>query len=345
MIPPQSKILITGGTGFVGSHIVRHLIYLGYDNIVCIKRSESSTALLGDTKDRVQWLDGDLLDLIFLEDALQGVDTVIHAAAIVSYSNLDKKKMLQTAMDGTAYLINAALSNKIKKFIHISSVAAIGRTKPVETIDESFIFSHSKYDTSYGLAKYLAEQEVWRGHAEGLNVTVLNPSTVLGAGFWNQTSLQLFSKVYRGMKLYPGGATGWVNVWDVSQAVINSILQDHNGERFIISGENISYQKILETVSNHLSIPPPTKKVPMRWSPLLWRIEAWRAYLSGTKPTITKETIMSSSVCSQYDTTKSVKVLKMQYRSIDASLRVACHLFMTTYPKDVHWAISDFENP
>ncbi len=181
MLSKTSKIFVTGSTGFLGSYIVRKLVSDGYIDIICLKRESSETELVDDIFERVHWVTGDILDIPLMEKLLEGVDCIIHAAAIVSHT-ANKKKMLQTAIDGTANLVNIALSGNVKKFIYISSIAAIGRGKPVEHITEKQIFSHSKYDTTYGLAKFLAEQEVWRGHAEGLNVTILNPSMILGPG-------------------------------------------------------------------------------------------------------------------------------------------------------------------
>ena len=328
MLSINSKIFITGSTGFLGSNIVRLLIHSGYTNIVCLKRRESKMDLSLDFFNSVSWVEGDVLDIPFLIDTLEGFDCIIHVASIVTFSIKDRKKIIQVAKEGTANLVNIALGYNIKKFIHISSVAAIGRKKPVEIIDEKNIFSHSKYDTSYGLSKFLAEQEVWRGHAEGLNVTILNPSLILGCGRWGESSVQIFKKVYNGLQYYPAGITGWVDVHDVATAVINSMTMDHNGERFIISAENLSYKQVMNDIAQNLNVKGPQKVLNLTFAGIIWRIEAVRSYFTRTSPLISKETIYSTSVQSSYNNSKSKHKLEMTYRPLTKTINEVCSKFL-----------------
>jgi dihydroflavonol-4-reductase len=338
MLSKTSKIFVTGSTGFLGNYIVRKLLSDGYSDIICLKRESSETALINDIAGKVQWVTGDILDIPLMDRVLSGVDCIIHAAAIVSHT-ASKKKMLQTAMDGTANLVNMALSAGVKKFIHISSVSAIGRAKPVEHINEKQIFSHSKYDTTYGLAKFLAEQEVWRGHAEGLNVTILNPSMILGPGDWNKSSTQIFKRLYRGMKFYPEGITGWVDVRDVAEVTLKCLVEDFNGERFIISAENQKYKNVFERISAQLGVKAPSKLLTQNFAGILWRFEAIKSFFTGHKPAITKETVCSTSVLSTYDNSKSIKHLNIQYTPLEKTIAESCRLFLETYPNGKNYAI------
>ncbi|MBC7884273.1 MAG: SDR family oxidoreductase [Saprospiraceae bacterium] len=333
MLSLKSKIFVTGATGFLGSYIVRTLAEDGYENIICLKRPESRTDILDDIADKVVWLEGDILDVPFLSEALIGVDCLIHAAAIVNFEPGNRKKMIQVASDGTANLVNMALENHILKFVHISSVAAIGRRKLKEDIDETKMFSHSKYDTTYGLSKFLAEQEVWRGHAEGLNVTILNPAMILGAGKWTTSSIQIFEKVFKGLSHYPAGTTGWVDVRDVAVAAVNCVTEKFNGERFIISAENLPYKVVLDNIADGLNVKRTDKKVQMTFAGILWRIEAIRSFITGEKPLITKETIQSTSVTSVYNHSKSVHVLGLTYRPVKDTVKEVCTLFLSTYQR------------
>lgn len=335
MLSKKSKIFVTGATGFLGSYIVRNLLDDNYENIICLSRKTSNKDLTLDFYDKVTWMDGDILDVPFLSEALEGIDCVIHAAAIVTFSTKEKKRMIQTALDGTANLVNISLECGVKKFVHISSIAAIGRKKPVEDISEKLIFSHSKYDTTYGLSKFLSEQEVWRGHAEGLNVTILNPSMILGAGRWSESSVQIFSKVKNGISYYPHGTNGWVDVRDVAKAVAISVSELYNGERFIISSENLPYKSILDDIAVRLSVKGPNKKVNMNLASLVWRFEAFRSFLTGRKPAITKETIQSTSVISRYDNSKSKEVLGLHYRPVLDTIKESCQVFLATHEKGV----------
>ncbi len=335
MLSQKSKIFVTGATGFLGSYIVRQLLDDHYENIICLSREKSDKGLTSDFYDRVTWVEGDILDVPFLIETLQDIDCIIHAAAIVTFSNKEKKKMIQTAVDGTANLINIGLGYGIKKFVHISSIAAIGRKKPVEDISEKMIFSHSKYDTTYGLSKFLAEQEVWRGHAEGLNVTILNPSMILGAGRWSSSSVHIFTKVKNGIPYYPHGTNGWVDVRDVAKAAVISVSEQYNGERFIISAENLPYKTIMEVIAEELSVNPPSKEVNMNFANIVWRLEAIKSYLTGRNPAITKETLQSTSVTSRYDNSKSREVLGLQYRLIKDTIKESCKVYMTTQEKGI----------
>jgi nucleoside-diphosphate-sugar epimerase len=331
MLSPENKIFITGASGFVGSNIVRKLIAEGYINIYCLKRPNTATDLCTDWRDKVYWLEGDIMDVCTIDELLKGMDVVIHAAAKVSFETGAKKNLIETSMHGTANMVNCALYHGIKKFIYISSVAAIGRRKIFESIDENLLFSYSKYDTSYGLAKFLGEQEVWRGHAEGLNVTILNPSMILGTGNWHRSSVQLFRKIFEGMAYYPIGTTGWVDVDDVALAVSKCMTYDHDGQRYIISAENLSYKHVFSQIADGLRVKHPMKALTPFYSGILWRLEALKSYFTGYAPIITKETVLSTSVTSEYNNAKSKAKLDIRYTPVNDALFKYCEAFLAPY--------------
>jgi len=338
MFSTHSKIFVTGATGFVGSYIVEKLLSAGYDNIFCLTRNAKNKGLATDFADKVFWLEGDILNMPLLTEQIADMEIVIHAAAIVTFRTKEKKKILETAMDGTANLVNASIDRLVKKFVHISSTAAIGRRKKEENIDEKMIFSHSEFDTTYGLSKFLAEQEVWRGHAEGLNTIILNPSMVIGAGNWEYSSPQIFKKIYEGMKYYPEGINGWVDVRDVAKATILALKSETVGKRYIISSENVSYKYVFETIAQSLKVKGPTKKLNMFLAGILWRWEAFKSFLFRIEPVVTKETIKSTSVSSIYDNNASIKDLEMEYISIVKSIEDTAHSFLRTWPTGVKWS-------
>jgi dihydroflavonol-4-reductase len=340
MFAKSSKILITGATGFVGSYVLRKLTAEGYSNIICTRRVGSSLELTTGIEG-IEWVDGDIMDVCFLDDITKNIDIIIHAAAIVTFDPRSFKKMISTAMEGTANLVNVALDNHVSKFVHISSIAAIGRRRKEERISEINIFSKSQYDTTYGLSKFLAEQEVWRGHAEGLNTTILNPSMILGAGRWQDSSLQIFRKVYEGMRYYPSGLTGWVDVRDVADAVLKSLTTDFNGQRYIISAENHSYQSVFEKIANVLQVNPPASALKPRMSQIVWRLEALRSWILNKKPVITKETVESMSAHSEYSNKKSIEDLKLFYIPFEKTIEESCKVFLATYPNGLKSGILD----
>lgn len=332
MLDKNSRILLTGATGFLGSYILRSLVSEGYNNLVCLSREK--TALLQGDSDHtsVNWLYGDISDILFLDRALEGIECIIHCAAIVSFDIHQKKSLLKIPVEGTANLVNIALDKKAKFFLHISSVAALGRKKPEESITEKSVFSNSSYDTTYGLSKFLAEQEVWRGHAEGLNVAILNPSIILGSGNWHQSSPQIFRKVYSGLSYYPIGSTGWVDVRDVASAVLKILDLQPNGERFIVSSQNMSYRQVFEKIAGHLNVKPPRHPLQTRFGAWKWRLESLKSLLFSVESQLTKETYQSTSAVSNYQNDKSISALGLVYIPLEKTIAQTCELFLESYP-------------
>lgn len=332
MLDKNSRILLTGATGFLGRYILRTLVGEGYNNLICLSRKDT-TRLPGDFEyASVNWIFGDISDILFLDQALDDIDVVIHCAAVVSFDTRQKKRLLKTSVEGTANLVNIALDKKIKFFLHISSVAALGRKKPEENITEKSVFSHSIYDTTYGLSKFLAEQEVWRAHAEGLNVAILNPSTILGPGNWHQSSPQIFRKIYSGLSFYPTGSTGWVDVRDVASAVVRILDLQPNGERFIISSQNMDYKQVFEKIAGHLNVKPPRYPLQTRFGSWKWRLESLKALLFSVESQLTRETYQSTSVISNYQNNKSTSTLGLLYIPVEQTIAQTCALFLETYP-------------
>jgi len=339
MMSKGDKIFVTGATGFVGSYIVRSLINEGYTDITCLARSVNKQEHLSDFDTKVSWVQGDILDLPLLMDVLKDVVVIIHAAALVTFHTKNKKSLISTAMDGTANLVNVALDNAVKKFVHISSVAAIGRRKKYENITEKNIFNHTEYDTTYGLSKFLAEQEVWRAHAEGLPVTVLNPALVLGAGQWEKSSVKIFKRVFGGASFFPLGSNGVVDVRDLAQAAILAINPDVDGERFIISAENWSFKDLLTTIAQNLDTAKPKYGLTPVLSSIIWRLFSVWSWFQQKSPILTRETVRSMSVTSLYDNTKSKEILGLTYRDIHTTLNDTSHLFLETYPRGISYAV------
>ncbi len=329
MLAKTSKVFVTGGTGVVGSQILHQLLFDGWTNIVALRRSTSQ--LPQDLVSNVTWIEGDILDVSFIFDQIEGVDVVIHAAAEVGFSLRRRDQIIKTSLNGTANLVNASLDYGVKKFVFISSVAAIGRQKEEETIDEKKIFSHSRFDTSYGLAKFLAEQEVWRGHAEGLPCAVVNPSMILGPGNNERSSLKVIDKIYKQkLSYYPMGTNGWVDVRDVAKAVILCLDERINGERFILSSSSLPYGKVFANIAEHLKVPFVSKPLSAWLAQIAWRIAALKSWWSGDDPMVTKETVISTAARSTYDNSKSIQVLGLNYRSIDETIKESCSSYLTT---------------
>lgn len=304
----SKRILVTGGTGFLGSYLLRFLVQHGYTNIRAIKRKNSSLDLVGDIANQIDWVEGELTDWFFLSDCFEDIDWVFHVAALVSFDARDYKDMQLINVRVTADLVNLSLDNHIKKFCFVSSIAALGRSKVGETLDESAVWKHSPYNSRYGMSKFLGEQEVWRGMAEGLSAVIVNPGMILGSGRWNEGTSRFFSLIDNGFPFIPNGAATWVDVRDVVSAMYQLMISDIHSQRFILVAGIQSYNDFFKTAASALG-----KKI--SWIALPSFIQslilpfAWLvARLSGNRPFITRESLRLSKNSFFYKTDKSLTI-------------------------------------
>ncbi len=299
-------ILITGATGFLGSYLLRELLSAGYNNIKALRRTNSRMDLVSDVKNQIQWVEGDIRDIDFLAEAMSGIETVFHAAALVSFLPKDKKRLYQINTEGTANIVNAALSCDVKELMYVSSVAALGRSKEDQPITEETNWDESPNNTTYAHSKYLAELEVWRGQEEGLQVAVINPSIILGLGRKGEGTMGFFEQIKKGMPYYPAGTTGFVDVLDTARFMRMLYESNHRGERFILSAENLPFGKFFEMIAQAMGTPPPKRKVTPLLKELAWRLEWLRSKILRQDPFITRETVNTAMSTWRYDNSKSL---------------------------------------
>jgi dihydroflavonol-4-reductase len=330
-------ILVTGGTGLLGSHLLLELARSG-KKIRALKRKSSNTYQVrkvfsyyvqnaDELLQNIEWFEGDLLDFGSIEDALDGISEIYHAGAVVSFYPSDHKKMLKVNIEGTANLVNLALEKKIGKFCYISSVATLGRADNNGLTDEETYWKVSNKNSQYGVSKYGAEREVWRGMEEGLNAVIVNPSVILGPGFWNDNS-GLFRLVWEGLKYYTQGVNGYVDVRDVANAAIHLMDRNIFGQRFIVSSENLSYQQVFSLMAKHFNKPAPSVNVPSILTHIAWRIEAVRSFILKTKPEVTKEMATTTTQKYFYSNDKIRETLNFQFIPIEESVKEICGMFV-----------------
>lgn len=327
----QASILITGATGFTGSYIVRHLLAEGYTNIYGLRRSSSTLELLGKAADQIQWRTADIADYFAIEEALSGIEIVVHCAALVSFQPSDKERLLEINRGGTRNVINAALHQKVKRFLHLSSVAALGRNVPGQLISEQSKWEDDESVTQYSRSKFLAELEVWRGQAEGLSVGFLYPSIILGAGRWQEGSVRLFSYAAEGPTYYPDGCTGVVDVRDVADAMVLLLERDEDGDRFLLNGSNVSYQELLRQMTVAFKLEPPSKKLAFFWAKWLARLESIRAFITRQGPLLTHETVNATYQQLVYDSSASENILGLSYRNLEETVQQTAAKYQTTH--------------
>ena len=251
-------ILLTGATGLVGSHIAFELVSKG-EKIRALKRKGSSTALTekifrfysNNEKallDKIEWVEGNVLDLGSLEDAMEGITHVYHCAAIISFNPKEKEKMLQTNTEGTSNVVNAAMHAGVKKFCHISSIAALGFTIDGTSIDEDVWWQNDPINSWYAISKYNSEREVWRATEEGMDVIIINPGFIIGPGDTNKSSTEAFGVLKKGNSWFTNGVIGYVDVRDVANATKQIMESEIVNQRFILSAQNLSYREFFDKV-------------------------------------------------------------------------------------------------
>ena len=338
---------VTGGTGLIGSHLLYRLVSSG-KKVKALKRktsklqqvlktfswySENAEELFG----QIEWVDGDILDYFTLEKLLKGVDEVYHCAAIVSFHPKERIQMIRNNVDGTANLVNAALENGVKKFCHVSSVAALGKAENGYLVDEETNWVPAKRISGYSESKFFSEAEVWRGIEEGLHAAIVNPSIVLGPGNWNSGSSQIFKTVWDGMKFYTRGITGYVDVNDVVEAIVQLMddknFHEYKNQRFLLNAENLSYQQVFSQIAQAFEKPRPKYYASPFLLAFVWRAAAFYGWLSGKPSPITRETASSSASVRKFDGSKITRELDFEYRPVSQSIQQTAQLFLKDLPE------------
>lgn len=316
----DKQILVTGGTGFLGSYLLRYLVKKGYRNIRALKRGSSSMSLVEDVKNKIEWVDGDLLETVSLEEAMKDVQQVYHCGAMVSFDPKAARQVMRVNVEGTANVVNLALDFEVEKLVHISSIAALGRTKDAQNVSEATHFQKDKTNSNYSISKYLSEQEVWRGIAEGLPAAILNPSVIMGSGFWNNGTAQMFQQVWDGLSYYPVGSTGFVDVRDVAKMSILLMESDILNERIIANAKNLSYQQLFTKIAQQFNKKPPSIRASSALSGLVWRMDWLKSKLTGSKHVITKETADLVSGTFFFNNAKSLQHFAYEYLPVENTL-------------------------
>jgi dihydroflavonol-4-reductase len=320
-------VAVTGANGLLGSFIVRELIRQGIPYIA-LKRKNSDTSLLADVAGEIQWRDADILDPVQLGEVFDGVTRIIHTAAVVSYNPRMARQVMEINSVGTRNVINEALARNVSRFIHISSVAALGRQKNQRVIDETNQWVDSPTHTVYAKSKYLAELEVFRAHEEGLSVAVVNPSVILAPADWNKTSARIFKYVWDQKKFYSDAVLNYVDARDVAQITVR-LLENNSidGERFVLNAGNIRLPDLFAEIASRFGKTAPKIKLNKSTLQTLARLEALRSRLTGADPLITPETARLAGADFIYDNSKIRKSLSFEFQPIEATLDWCCQYY------------------
>jgi len=327
-------ILLTGSTGLLGSRLLFDLVSKGY-KVRAMRREKSRMNCVDyyfsshpELLQKVEWVNGDVTDIFSLEAALENVTQVYHCAARVSFQPSDRDIMHNVNVEGTANVVNACLDKKITKLCFVSSIAALGRTGTESTIDETASWKTSKLNSFYAVSKYGAEREVWRGIAEGLNAVIVNPGVIIGPGNWKTDSSMLFRQVAKGLKFYTAGVTGFVDVKDVSLAMIALMESTVMNERFVLVGENKPFRDVMDRIADKLGKSRPGIYAGPLLSSFAWKVEFLKWKFTGSKPVITKETARSAAGKFYYSGEKIKKMLAFNFTPIENTIDQVAEVFL-----------------
>ncbi|MEM9837095.1 MAG: NAD-dependent epimerase/dehydratase family protein [Bacteroidota bacterium] len=335
----NKKILLTGATGFIGHYLAHHLVKSGHQ-LRLLVRSTSQLDHLSSIKDQLEFITGDMLDFPSLEDAVAGCDTIIHAAAMVSFQRKEQQLMMDINGRGTKMLIDVALHHGVNRFIHMSSVSALDRNVK-GVISEENRWQETRPHSAYAQSKFVAEREIWRGQGEGLSVAALYPSIVIGAGRWTSDSTpSLYDKVAKGLKYYPTGSSGYVDVRDVAKATEMVLGRDVNGDRFLLNAENMSWQRAFAQIANSLEMPPPSFSIPPWLSGLAWPVFGLLGTITGKTPTITRDTHRTAQSKLVYDGSKITRETGFKYRPIETTFQETGEAYRAVNGKTAWLAVS-----
>lgn len=330
-------VLVTGGTGLVGSHLLLELalknsklraIYRSKDKLEVVKKVfsyyvEDSMTIF----DKIEWVQGDILDIPKLELAFKDITHVYHAAAFISFDPKDFKKLKRINTEGTTNIVNLCIHHQIKKLCYVSTIGTISRGAKGAKLTEQNEWT-DEHANVYALTKYSAEMEVWRASQENVPVVIVNPGVILGPGFWESGSGTFFSTVHKEYSYYPPGGTGFVSVSDVVQVMINLMESDIKTERFITVAENLSFKEIMTKIAITLGKEPPRKKLKI-WQLQIGRYADFlRSLVTGRKRTITKNAIHSLKHPKAYSSDKIKNTLNFEFEDLEKSIALSSKYFL-----------------
>ncbi|MFM7217037.1 MAG: NAD-dependent epimerase/dehydratase family protein [Bacteroidota bacterium] len=338
MSTTPTRALVTGATGMVGAFLCHRLARNGVQ-VRALRRASSRDHVLRRAfssdphlLSSVEWFEGDILDPVSLRDAMEGMDQVYHAAAIVSFDPADRERIHRVNVVGTTHVVDMALDAGVKSICHVSSVAALGRVEEDAFLDENVPWKNSRNNTDYAKSKYAAEREVWRGFEEGLRGVILNPTVILGPADWHAGSGLLFKTVWNGLRFFPEGTNGFVDVRDVADSAVRLLQADVHAERFILCSENLPYRQLFSWIAENIGKRPPSVRISRSVAEVAWRLDWLASRLPGRRPFLTREMARTSTRRWNYSNDKIRSTIGVDFIPMRTSIADWSRVFLDTYP-------------
>jgi len=322
---------VTGANGFLGVHIIHHLLENGH-KVFAIKRPNASLLEFNLVEkcmrdqninySNLTWIECELFDTEGLFETFEKVEYVMHLAGSISYLKKDLNRLIEIFKDYTTNVVNVALACNIKKLLYCSSIAAISKTTDGSSVKEDRDWDNEVPHSNYGYTKYLGECEVWRAAEEGLPVVIINPGVILGMGDWTKGSNKLFKNAQTNFPFYSQGITGWVGVSDVAKIALQLCLSKITKERFIITSENLSYKQISDYMTSALGTKKPKIEIKGLLYKIAYAVVAAKEFL-GFGGMLSKETVRASVAHNYFDNSKIKEALDFEFMSMEEVVREA----------------------
>lgn len=312
-------ILVTGGTGFLGSTLIKKLVDKGIA-VTATKRESSIIPTDLRNTSLIQWIDADVTDYFTLADLFENIKEVYHCAAQISYQKGNATQMNNINIEGTKNIVNLCLEHNAR-LVHVSSIAALGTNKLNKPVSEKDKWEFDKKISNYSISKYKSELEVWRGVVEGLDAVIVNPSLIMGARAGKNGSGVVFDLVNKGLPIYTPGSIGIVDVEDVAEIMIILMNRtDIRSERFILNSENISNKSLLEKIAILLAKKAPSIEAKPFMLGIAWRLAKLQSIFTRKQPTLTKESSRAAAAKLQYSNAKVVDTINFTFKPLDTTL-------------------------
>jgi dihydroflavonol-4-reductase len=319
--------LVTGSTGLAGFHVLHELVRQGNQVRAIIRKKSDGEKIterligLGIKDNYPEFHESDILDPSGIFEACEGIRNIYHCAGLVSFNRNDRDELIKVNSRGTANLVNQAILCNCNKFIHVSSVAALGVPKSASDVNETFHFENKAGVSFYALSKHLAEREIWRGIEEGLNAVIVSPSIILGSGNWKRSSMRIFDRAAHGMIFYSPGSGGFIDARDLASLMIILAESKIKSELFIVNGANISFHDLFNLICNELGVKAPKKRAPRWVAEIMWRMEKIIYTFTNRQPLLTRETVESAFKNKSYDSGKITEATKFKFTRIEETIK------------------------
>jgi len=337
-------ILVTGGTGHIGSHVLYELIkkhasvralYRNRDHINRTREVFSYYESGEDAFNQIEWVAADINDYYSLISSLRNISLVFHTAGYVTFNDKEKDKLYHVNAEGTANVVNACLESGNTRLCHVSSVATLGKISDNLPVTEGILWNHGKTASAYAKSKYHAEMEVWRGINEGLDAFIVNPSVIIGPGMWLGPGSMLWQSVLQGLRFYPAGSAGYIDVRDLAFIMIKLSEMKITGERFIVNAGHMAHREFLSLLAKGLNVKEPDIRITPFLSNLALVIEAVRAFVSRSEKRFNHRTIKIASENLSYSGEKLRSLTQLDYLPVEESIRSATEIYNYIKTKNI----------